>query len=161
MTLPASRRPPQAAAGFWRSKFGMWSEEKKQLNGGEYECDFYTKPSGSSNEVVLCGIKNAGHTTGAQRAGRAGPGRAGPAQGSAAAGDGGGRRERKVPVGALLTMLAGAPRSFGVREPKRGPRRRPGQRPAHPARVHPSRPPLPPAPPRRPSTRHPLRRRAL
>jgi hypothetical protein len=69
--IPALATPPpqntvskQGAAGFWRSKFGMWSEQQKQLNGGEYECNFYTKPSGGSNEVVLCGIRNAGHTTG-------------------------------------------------------------------------------------------------
>ncbi|GBF93297.1 hypothetical protein Rsub_06029 [Raphidocelis subcapitata] len=52
----------QDAASFWRSKFQMWKQETRSLGGGQYDCDVYTKQSGGDKEVVLCGIRNAGHT---------------------------------------------------------------------------------------------------
>lgn len=54
---------PQAAAGFWRAKLNLPNESTRQLNSGQYECTYYT--GGGGSKVALCGIKNAGHTTGA------------------------------------------------------------------------------------------------
>ena len=55
----------QAAAGFWRTKYGLWGTSNRQLGGGEYDCTYYSG-TGGDKKVTICGIRDAGHTTGAR-----------------------------------------------------------------------------------------------